>query len=531
MIGPNPASRDCSHPPRLALRYFLLAALWLGPILLAACQPEGGDASNPLFSRNWLNFNTQSTSNPSTTAQSTSVSGTPVSSTRPEKNPAVPSLSPKITQTTTPVKLPTITAADLKGLTILVLHPWPGAAAQDFQNLVDEFNRSNQWGIYVKAAAPGSPSEVSAWMGDAQDGSSAGPATTPTVPGLAPAPKEIPEIVVADPVQAQSWQTTRLGLVSLSSYLHDATWGIKAPEAADLQPDAWFGAPAQESAVFFFYNQSWAKSLGFNQPPATLDEFRQQACKAAQANRYDPDPQRRGTGGWLISNDPLAMAGWIQAFGGQVSPGSDGRYIFDTPQTNRVFQFLKGLEDSGCAWLGRDPQPYDYFAGREALFYLGSLDDLPDQQSAMRRAGKSDQWTVIPYPVQSGSPFVITNNTYYYLVKSSPSRQLAGWLFIHWMMAPQQQVRWLKVVGTFPVGQSLAKILTSYRSDNPQWAAAFDLYQNAHPQPDQASWAVDGGVLSDGAQQIFQGDTLIAAVPPIIQQMDQMTLELLQRSP
>ncbi|PIZ25991.1 MAG: ABC transporter substrate-binding protein, partial [Chloroflexi bacterium CG_4_10_14_0_8_um_filter_57_5] len=36
------------------------------------------------------------------------------------------------------------------------------------------------------------------------------------------------------------------------------------------------GAPAQRSARFLFYNQTWARELGFSAPPATADEFRQQ---------------------------------------------------------------------------------------------------------------------------------------------------------------------------------------------------------------------------------------------------------------
>lgn len=531
MIGPDPAAQSGSLPIRASIRFFLLAVLCLGVILLAGCAPEGSETSNPLFSRNWLNFQSQSKTNPSVTAESSTVPGQPLSPTRQARLSAVPSLSPKTTQTATPVKLAPVSAADLKGLRILLLHPWPGATAQAFQSLVDEFNQSNTWGVFVDTAAPGSSSEVSNWMEDALGGLPSGPSVTPSPPGMTAPVKNIPDIVVADPVQAQAWQAVPPGLVSVSGYLHDPTWGIKAQEAADLAPNNWFGAPAQESTFAFFYNQTWAKSLGFSQPPATLDDFRQQACKAAQANRYDADPQRRGTGGWLISSDPLSMAGWIEAFGGQLKPGSGGRYVFDTPQSSQAFQYLKGLEDAGCAWLGRDPQPYDYFAGREALFYLGSLDDLTDQASAMQRAGKSDQWTVIPFPTQSDKPFAMTDNTYYYLVKSSPSRQLAAWLFIHWMLAPQQQLRWIKVLGTFPVGQSAATVLSGYRSSNPQWSAAFDLLPGAHPQPDQASWAVDGGVLSDGAQQIFQTDTQDSAIPDILEQIDQTTLEIQQRSP
>jgi ABC-type glycerol-3-phosphate transport system substrate-binding protein len=223
------------------------------------------------------------------------------------------------------------------------------------------------------------------------------------------------------------------------------------------------------------------------------------------------------------------MLGWFQAFGGQIGPDSDGRYTFNTPAIIQAFTFLKGLENQNCAWVGRDATPYDYFINREALFYLGTLDDLPEQRDAMHKVSHADQWTVIPFPVVEGKPLVVADDINFYLVKSSPARQMAAWLFIRWMESSEQQARWMQLSNTVPLGISVQAILGGFRSENPQWAAAFDLVSLARPQPSQASWALVSGVLGDGAQQILQPGTPLDDISTILAQIDQTAAELMIR--
>ena len=60
------------------------------------------------------------------------------------------------------------------------------------------------------------------------------------------------------------------------------------------------GGPAQRSARVIFYNQTWARELGFNAPPSTADDFREQACKANASFRSNEDPKDDALGGWLV---------------------------------------------------------------------------------------------------------------------------------------------------------------------------------------------------------------------------------------
>jgi ABC-type glycerol-3-phosphate transport system substrate-binding protein len=150
------------------------------------------------------------------------------------------------------------------------------------------------------------------------------------------------------------------------------------------------GLPFFRSLFFIIYNQTWAGEMGFAEPPDTPFNLRTQACVAAQAGTQP------GVGGWLVTDsgsldDQLAdppsalLLSWIAAYGGQISRPDGTGYQFNTPQVERALGFIKGLQDSGCAWLGRDLDPAAEFAARRALLYAASLTDLPAQRRHDRR--------------------------------------------------------------------------------------------------------------------------------------------------
>ena len=97
-----------------------------------------------------------------------------------------------------------------------------------------------------------------------------------------------PDLVAALPEQVLAWEAAG-AVVDLNPYVSDPTWGLKSSEIADIPAVFWaqdsvggrrLGVPAQRSTDLLFYNKTWAHELGFTHPPATADEFRQQACAA-----------------------------------------------------------------------------------------------------------------------------------------------------------------------------------------------------------------------------------------------------------
>ncbi len=328
--------------------------------------------------------------------------------------------------------------------------------------------------------------------------------------------------------------------MDLSGYISDPAVGLTAQDRADFLPAFWtlgladgkqVGIPALGSMQVLFYNQTWAQAMGFSHPPATSAEFQQQACQAALVNRQDATIENDGTGGWLVSSDEMTMLGWLAAFGATVAPPGGSAYTFNTPAAAAAFTFLKGLVSQNCAWLGLNPLPYGYFASREALFYSGSLEDIPPQLAASTQAGSKDAWTVIPMPGNAGSPAVIMSGQTYNILASSQARQLAAWLFIRWMDAPEQQAQLVRTAGDYPLRASEYSLLSDYFRDHPQWAAALPFSAYAHTPPALASWLQVSGVLEDASAQLFQPETTPDQIPAILAQMDSMAVELEHTAP
>jgi multiple sugar transport system substrate-binding protein len=152
----------------------------------------------------------------------------------------------------------------------------------------------------------------------------------------------------------------------------------------------------------------------------------------------------------------------------------------------------------------------------KALFAAGSLDQLSEQRAAF--AGSPDLWTVIPFPGQV--PTIIAYGPDYVILKSSEVRQLATWLFVRWMLSPENQARWARQTGLFPMRLSAVDQLENIRSANPQWAAAADLLTRAKTYPQAATWSKARLVLGDGFFAMFQHSPSVDAATPVLSEMD-----------
>src|SRR6185436_4282651 len=192
----------------------------------------------------------------------------------------------------------------LRGVQVKVWHPWFGAQASLFESQVALFNSENEWGIIVNAEGKGNYSELFLQTDAALKESNP------------------PQIVIAFPEHAIGWQEN---VVDLNAYVHDPLYGLNPLEMSDFYAPIWsqdevdgkrLGVPAQRTARFILYNQSWARELGFNSPPATSSEFEGQACAAHRALGEDEDTGNNALGGWLIDTDPMTPLSWMMAFGG-----------------------------------------------------------------------------------------------------------------------------------------------------------------------------------------------------------------------
>lgn len=416
--------------------------------------------------------------------------------------------TPTATATPSPTPQPTIPieSADLRGLHLQVWHAFTGATARLFEEQVALFNAYNEWEITVSATAYQDYLSLEEALQAAQGS------------------ERLPALVVALPEQGLAWQAAGLA-VALTPYLHDPRYGLSEDDLADF-PAAYFpgpGFPAQRSARLLFYNQTWAQELGFTAPPQTPAEFRQQACAANAAFRADRDVKNDGFGGWIVDTHWQTIYAWLLAFGGEVS--TQGVYTFRTDSNLAAFTFLKQLFDDACAWLSTAVVPYQPFADRKALFLTADLTEVPALAAIMAQSNPTDAWIPLPFPGQE-KPVLIVYGPDYILLRSEERLQLAAWLFVRWMVAPERQAFWVEQSGALPLRRSLGQLLEEYRLVSPAWAQAVSYLSDARPTPALASWLRVRLLLSDGARFVFQTGWPVEKLPFVLDTIQAMAEEI-----
>lgn len=566
MTSPVRSNRSFSRVGHAALPRGLIVLV----LLLSACRgasPPTGPVASP-----WTNPPVSPPAPVPTTV--TGVPSLPDNTTLPPAQPATPSATPP------PAGRVTLAPADLQGVQIQFWHPWSGAAGQALQALADEFTAANEWGVRVEAVyvgnydaldervraalQAGAPPDLAAalaYQAAAWDSSStsagtpASPLETPspqaslepsrspdtgqTAPPAAPTPATTPSNIPATPTSPAEAPADPV-VVNLDDYINDPTWGLSAEEQADFYPAFWqadvlegkrLGLPALRSAQVLYYNVTWAQALGFAEPPATPEQFQVQACAGAQANLEDADPQNDGTGGWLISTEPAALAGWLYAFDADFVPAGPSGYRFDTQEVRDALHFLRQLYDAGCAWLPTGEPPEAEFAARQGLFAAGSLGGLAHQEQVFQRADSRDEWTVLPFPSRDGRPAISAFGPSYVILETSPERQLAAWVFARWLAQPENGASLARAASALPVRIRALQQLSAASSGTAQEAAALALLPAARPEPPLASWGDVRWAIGDAATQLFRYYFVIDQVPNLAELLDDTAQELNERAP
>ncbi|HSF83322.1 MAG TPA: extracellular solute-binding protein [Anaerolineales bacterium] len=453
--------------------------------------------------------------------------------TTPTLSPADPTLTPSPTRASptrfTPrpmfVSTPTATpasnfdleASDLQDVEIVFWHPWSDETGKIITELVNEFNRSNDWGIVVQAEYQGGYDELYENV-NAALGSESGP-----------------DLVAGFYYQGLNWHSSDHELVELLPYVDDPVWGFSPSEQADFYPGLWgqelwengrFGIPAQRTAQLLYYNLTWAKELGFNTAPTTPDQFQRQACAAANTKLADTDRANDGTGGLIISTDYDAILNWIFAFDGNVVSSGGDRYTFNTPEVRAAFNFLRELFDEGCTWVSELEMPEAEFASRQGLFSIGSAAGIPSQEAAFADLSSKDEWTVIPFPSGRSQAALATYGPSFMVFQSRPDRELASWLLIKWLTSPTSQARIAQASAHFPVRASSLDLLDRLPQTYPQWSVAAAFLPSARSEPPFASWRIVRWAVSDAATQLFRYYFETFQVPQLVRLLDETANDL-----
>jgi len=279
--------------------------------------------------------------------------------------------------------------------------------------------------------------------------------------------------------------------------------------------------PVAPQAVVLFYNQTWAEELEFSFSPEDERTFRQQSCEATFSNQADINMENDGTGGWLINQDPAVLASWFHVFEGQL-PINDPPN-FNDEASREAFGYLKDVYDEGCIWIGRQSEPYYYFAYRYALMYAGKLNQIPRQMGWMAIAKNDDDWKAIGFPGPGGR-IVLVDSPGLMVSADTPENQLAAWLFARHLLEPDVQARLVENLFTIPVRTSALGYLEDFGREYPQWAQAVEMMSEMEVLPISEEWGIAQWVLQDAFMRVLQSDA--DQIPDILEELDRLISEL-----
>ena len=355
---------------------------------------------------------------------------------------------------------------DPSGQEVTYWYQHTGSREELMLEMIDEFNRTNEWGITIVGESQGGYDDLYQQI----------------IAGI-PA-NQLPSMAVAYQNQAATYAVQGV-LVPLDQYVEDEEWGYTQEELDDFfevaltadylpQFDGRYGWPPYKSMEVMYYNEDWLAELGFDGPPETWDEFREMSCAAAE-NPFSGATSEDAPIGYEYTVGASRFATFVFSRGGDIISEGGEEYVFDTEVGAEALTFLRDLAEDGCAAQAteRYGDQTDFGAGR-ALFTISSISGLPYYEQAVSE-GADFSWSVNP-PPHAADMEQTTMNIYgasQSIFESNPEEQLAAWLFIKWMSAPEQQARWASNTGYFPTRQSAADLLEDYFAENPRYEKAF----------------------------------------------------------
>lgn len=391
---------------------------------------------------------------------------------------------------------------DPSGQTVTLWHAWQPESLAAFGQLVADFNTQNAYDITVETKRYDTGAKLSkAVNAGLKDGA-------------------LPNMAVGYASQYRGWQATGISLLDLTPLVTSASYGLSQALIEDYFPAVWasdeynsqrYGLPALRYGQVIFYNQRWARELGFSDSPQTTEGFQQQACAAAAANGD-------GSGGLMLNDSAAAMLAWLQAFGARIEVEGGG-YDFNTGEVSQAFEFLADLYAQGCAWQPDSRYPNAEFANRQGLFYISGISGIPYQFDAMAENGNRDQWLAIPFPAPIGQPAVSLYGPSYVVFETTPQADLASWLFLKYLQQPENQLPWLRVNYAFALQRRVATEFMTLSSIAPQLAGAMQLAEYGQNEPRQVSWRAVYGALEDAGAHLFSEDYTPESLPLLLQNL------------
>jgi ABC-type glycerol-3-phosphate transport system substrate-binding protein len=305
-------------------------------------------------------------------------------------------------------------------------------------------------------------------------------------------------------------------VVPLGSYISDAEIGLSNESLADIHDsilvrcrfpahgDRYYTFPFTTSVLMMYYNLDLLKKAGFDAPPKTWAEFREQCIAVSKLGGEDEAEKVRG---YAISVDASTFDAMVYSFGGELLSEDSERVLFDQPAGVAVLKLLQDLVKAGAAHQ-IDRNSYgdrNEFINQTCAFFIRSSTSRPYIEQDAKGRFRWDMGViphaagVEPVTVQFGGNIAVT--------KTTTERQRAAWQFVKYFVSKDVTTKWALSTGYLPVRKSAAESaeMQAFFAEDPRNRRAFDALPVARPEPGVDGWQAVRTLIEQAVNEAIGG--------------------------
>jgi ABC-type glycerol-3-phosphate transport system substrate-binding protein len=437
-------------------------------------------------------------------AAPTSAPAAPTQPPAPSSAPATAATSaPASAATATPAPKPTATApqpgitAAPGALKIQFWHALTGASqVVQVQKLADKFNAANPT-IFVSPSLQGNYDQTHQKVMAAITANS------------------YADLVLGNPGDLADYNTAG-AMVPLDDYINDPKDGLTKDQLAEIDQSLYFdryggqtlGISIGRSIQVMYYNVDALKAAGFDKPPETFDDL-DKVCAAVSK------PPDFSCYAFVPGASPFAN--WDWNFGGQYASADEKTAAFNDAAGVDTLTWLKNQADKKWAYQpsGAFGDQTDFGNGK-VEFAIGSTAGLPFYYQAVAGSAKPFNWSIAPIPHgPNGKNYVDIFGPSIGIMKTTPERQKAAWLFLKFLLTKDVEVEWAQVTTYFPAtksAQDAVGAMDPATVSNKSFAAVLPLYKlavgflaNGKHEPTSPAWQGVRTIIANMVTAVFTG--------------------------
>jgi ABC-type glycerol-3-phosphate transport system substrate-binding protein len=238
--------------------------------------------------------------------------------------------------------------------------------------------------------------------------------------------------------------------------------------------------PFSKSLAVMYTNEDVLRASGVTTSPKTWAEWEQAVMKATKKDASGKTTQY----GYVGTTDASYFNAMVLSRGGSIMAADNKTVAWDGKEGLETLQMLDRLYRGGYAYT---PTGFDWqadFANSKLAYTFSSTSSRPFIAGAMKAPVN---WTVgLPPQADPAKARTVMFGANIAVLKSTPQKQLASWLFIKWFNEQEQTADWATKSYYMPVRKSAANneaLKTYWTSKDPQGKQAYDTISASVPEP------------------------------------------------